>query len=57
MSIVETGRQNAGQSSIDQPNDRFLQVSAAVAFFSIVGVAMLGWIGFLVWIVLALAGF
>ncbi len=30
---------------------------AGIAFFGVVAVATLGWIGFLIWVVLALVGF
>ena len=58
MSVVETNSQVAGQpASVEQTRSKALQVLAAIAFFGTVGVATVGWTGFLIWIGLALSGF
>jgi hypothetical protein len=57
MSVVETDTVTAEQSSIDESKSSAPQVLAAIAFFGTVSIAMLGWIAFLIWIVLALIGF
>jgi hypothetical protein len=58
MSVVETNTQAAEQSSsIEHAKSRALQELAAIVFFGAVGVAMLGWVGLLIWIALALCGF
>lgn len=57
MSVVETDAVTAGQSSIDESKSSAPRVLAAIAFFGTVIIAMFGWIAFLIWVVLALAGF
>ena len=57
MSVVETDTHAAKRSSIDESKSSALQILVAIAFFGAAAVATIGWIGLLVWIVLALAGF
>jgi nitrate reductase NapE component len=53
----ETDARTAEQSSARHAGSSALQLFAAVAFFSVAGAAMVGWIGFLVWIGSVLLGF
>jgi len=56
MSVGEPDSNSAHQLSPDGSGGGVLHVLGAIAFFTAAGVAMVGWIGFLVWITLTLSG-
>lgn len=47
----------AERVSTDEAQAGAVEKLTAIAFFAVVAVSMLGWIGFLIWIMKALSGF
>ena len=58
MSVAGTDSQVVEQTpSIGRTRIKALRALTAVVFFGAVGIAMVGWFGFLVWLGLAFVGF